>query len=107
MTIAVKRWNPALFAILILLTLAFLTGCNAPMGQLNAFNRYFKACDYENSALFAQKRISGREKPQGEDLLWALQLGTVERIRQDYRKSTEYFDKAEDMLKFYDEQSKI
>ena len=107
MTGAVKHWNPVLFAVLTLLSSAFLTGCNAPMGQLNAFNRYFKACDYENSALFAQKRISGREKPQGEDLLWALQLGTVERIRRDYRKSTEYFDKAEDMLKFYDEQSKI
>jgi len=63
--------------------------------------------DFENSALFAEKKISKRENPKGEDLLWALQLATVERIRQNYLKSTEYFDKAEDMLKFYDQQSEI
>ncbi|MHC4124056.1 MAG: COG3014 family protein [Planctomycetota bacterium] len=40
-------------------------------------------------------------------MLWALQLGTIERIRKDYQKSTDCFDKAEEMLKFFDEQSKI
>ncbi len=62
--------------------------------------------DYDNSALFAQKNMSNRKDPTGEDLLWALQLATIERIRQNYQKSTEYFDKAEDMLKYYDEQFK-
>jgi hypothetical protein len=63
--------------------------------------------DYENSALFAQKNMSNHKEPTGEDLLWTLQLGTVERIRKNYQKSTECFDKSEDMLKFYDEQSKL
>lgn len=63
--------------------------------------------DYENSALFARKNMSNQKDPTGEDLLWALQLGTVERIRRNHLKSTECFDRAEQMLKFYDEQSKI
>jgi hypothetical protein len=62
--------------------------------------------DYENSVIFAQKNMSNHKEPTSEDLLWALQLGTVERIRKNYQKSTEYFDKSENMLKFYDEQFK-
>ena len=88
--------------ILTLLNLSFLTGCNAPKSHLMAFNSHFEASDYENSAIFARKKISGKQNPRGEDLLWALQLGTVERIRKDYNSSTEYFDKSEEMLKFFD-----
>lgn len=97
---------PFLFAILTLFNLSFSTGCNAPKDQLKVFNTSFEASNYDNSALFAEKKISQRKNPAGEDLLWALQLATVERIRQNYPKSTEYFDKAEDMLKYYDEQFK-
>jgi len=103
----VRLGNPFLFAILTLLNLPFFTGCNTPKDHLTTFNRYFESLDYENSALFAQKNIGKQKNPKGEDLLWALQLGTVERMRKDYRKSTERFDRAEDMLKYYDEQSKI
>jgi len=103
----VRFGAPLLFAILILLNLPFLTGCNVPKAHLQVFNGYFEASDYEKSALFAQKKISKQKNPKGEDLLWALQLGTVERIRQNYKKSNEYFDRAEEMLKFYDEQSRI
>ena len=103
----VRHWDCILFAILTLLNLPFFTGCNAPKDQLNTFNKHFLMSDYENSALFAQKNMSNRKDPAGEDLLWALQLGTIERIRKNYQKSTEYFDKSEDMLKFYDEQSKL
>lgn len=97
----------SVFAILGLLSLPFFTGCNAPQGQLATFNGHFERFDYENSALFAQKKISKNKNPKGEDLLWALQLGTVQRIQQEYTKSTETFDKAEDMLKYYDEQSRL
>jgi len=103
----VRLGNPVLFAILTLFNLPFFTGCNVPKDHLTTFNRHFERLDYENSALFAQKKIGKQKNPKGEDLLWALQLGTVERIRQDYQKSTECFDKAEEMLKYYDEQSKI
>jgi hypothetical protein len=97
---------PFLFAILTLFNLSFSTGCNAPKDNLKVFNTSFEASDYGNSALFAQKKIGQSKNPTGEDLLWALQLAAVERIRQNYPKSTEYFDKAEDMLKYYDEQFK-
>ena len=96
-----------LFAILTLLNLLFSTGCNARKAHLKVFNTHFEASNYENSALFAQKKIGRQKNPTGEDLLWALQLGAVERIRQNYQKSTEYFDKSEDMLKYYDEQSNV
>ncbi len=103
----VRTGYPLLFAILTLLNLPFSSGCNAPKDHLKVFNTHFETSNYENSALFAQKKIGKRKNPKGEDLLWAVQLGTVERIRQDYQKSTECFDKAEEMLKYYDEQSKI
>ena len=97
----------SVFAILALLSLPFFTGCNAPKDNLATFNGHFERFDYENSALFAEGKISKNKNPKGEDLLWTLQLGTVERIRQDYQKSTESFDKAEEMLKYYDEQSRL
>jgi uncharacterized protein len=97
---------PFLFAVLALFNLPFSTGCNAPKDQLKAFNTSFEASNYDNSALLAEKKICQRKNPDGEDLLWALQLASVERIRQNYPKSTECFDKAENMLKYYDEQFK-
>ena len=103
----IKFKNSVVFAVLGLLILPFFAGCNAPQGQLAAFNGHFERFDYEKSAQFAEKKISKQKNPKGEDLLWALQLGTVTRIQQDYAKSTESFDKAEDMLKYYDEQSTI
>ena len=103
----VRFKNSVVFAVLALLILPFFAGCNAPKGQLAAFNAHFERFDYEKSAQFAEKKISKQKNPKGEDLLWALQLGTVTRIQQDYAKSTESFDKAEDMLKYYDEQSTI
>ncbi|MCK4753482.1 MAG: hypothetical protein KAS75_08540 [Planctomycetes bacterium] len=102
-----KLRSPVLFAIIALLVLPFFIGCNAPKNHLATFNGHFEIADYNNSALFAQKRIKNRKTPKGEDLLWTLQLGSVERIRQDYNTSTEYFDKSEDMLKYYDEQSRL
>ena len=103
----VRFKNPIIFTILAFLSLPFFTGCNVPKDHLTTFNGHFERFDYENSALLAEGKISKRKNPKGEDLLWALQLGTVERIRQDYRKSTECFDKAEAMLKYYDEQTRI
>ena len=98
---------PLLFAVLTLPSLLFSIGCNAPKDQLQTFNAYFEASNYDGSATFAQKKIKPRKNPGGEDLLWALQLGSIERIRQNYPQSTEIFDKSEDILKYYDEQSKV
>jgi len=103
----VRFKKPVVYAVLALLILPFFAGCNSPQDQLAAFNGHFLSSDYEESAQFAEKKISKKKNPKGEDLLWALQLGTVQRIQQDYAKSTESFDKAEDMLKYFDEQSTI
>ncbi len=97
---------PFLLAILTLPSLLFSIGCNAPKDHLKVFNTSFEAANYDSSALFAQKKLGNSKNPDGEDLLWALQLGAVERIRRNYPKSTEFLDKAENMLKFYDEQFK-
>ena len=93
--------------VLILFSLLLSAGCNAPRDNLNTFNRYFEACDYNESALFAEGKISKRKTPARDDLLWALQAATAKRSSKDYQKSTEYFDKSEDMLNYYDEQSDI
>jgi hypothetical protein len=93
-----------LSAVLTLSILPFSTGCNTPKDNLKVFNTSFEGSNYDSAALFAEKKIGGGKNPNGEDLLWALQLASTERIRQDYPKSTQFFDKAEDMLKFYDEQ---
>jgi hypothetical protein len=108
MTKGIRSGSPVSFALFIFLSLfIFFTGCNTPRDQLAKFNGYFVNMDYEASANYARKKIHKCSKPKGEDLLWAMQLGTVERIRKNYSASTEYFDKAEDMLKIFDEQSRI
>src|SRR4030043_1208464 len=94
-----KAGCSTLLAVLTLSILPFSIGCNTPKDNLKVFNTSFEASNYDNSAVFAEKKIGRRKNPDGEDLLWALQLASVERIRQNYPKSTEVFDKAEDMLK--------
>ncbi len=89
----------------------FIGGCNAPKAQLQMFSDTFRTdclqlSNYEKSAQFAQSKISKSKNPKGEDLLWSMQLGCLERIRQNYKQSNDYFDKSEDMLKFFDYQNK-
>jgi len=90
---------------LAVLVLFLCPGCNAPKSHLDTFNKYFGNWDLEGSAQFAQSKISKRDKPGGEDLLWTLQLATVERLRKNYRESTQYFDKSEEILNYFDYQN--
>ena len=94
-------------SVLVLLGLLLFAGCNAPRDNLNTFNRQFEACDYNGSALFAEGKISKRKNPARDDLLWSLQAATADRMSKDYQKSTEYFDKSESMLNYYDEQFSV
>ncbi len=94
-----------------LILVIFITGCNAPKSNLLKFNTsfktdYLKSCNFDNSIKFAQSKTSKGKNPKGEDLLWSMQLGCVERIRQNHRQSNEYFDKSEEMLNFFDYQNK-
>lgn len=88
------------------LILSLFAGCNAPKSHLQTFNRHFTNSRMEKSLEFAQSKIGKRKNPAGEDLLWTLQAATVERLRQNYRQSTEYFDKSEEMLNYFDYQNK-
>ncbi len=101
------RYRAGVLLIVLILIFPVLSGCNAPRDHLATFNEHFRAADYESSATFAQKKIRKRKNPHGDDLLWVLQLGTVERVRKNYVQSSECFDKAEEMLKFYDHQSTV
>jgi len=95
---------------LILLLMPFFVGCNAPKNQLNTFNEQFRSCDYEKSIQFAQSKmgkIQKGKKPKKDDLLWALQVGSVERLRQNYQQSAEYFDKSEELLNYHDYQNEL
>jgi len=91
----------------ILLLIPFFAGCNAPKDQLEVFNGYFRSSNYEKSLELACSKISKSQNPNGEDLLWSLQAGSVERLQRNYQKSTEYFDKSEEMLKYFDLQSNV
>ena len=90
---------------LLILLLPVFAGCNAPKNNLNTFNRYFNGSDYEKSIEFAQSKISKSKNPKKEDLLWTLQLGTLERLRQNHLESNNYFDRSEEMLNFFDYQN--
>ncbi len=90
-----------------ILLLLIFAGCNAPKSQLEAFNQYFRSCDYEKSVSFAQSKVGKGKRPKNNDLLWELQLGSIERLRGNYQQSTEYFDKSEELLNYYDFQNKL
>ena len=97
------------FSLSVLSALLF-AGCNAPKSHLAKFNSAFRSesmgnCGFVNSTELAQSKISKSEKPKGEDLLWSMQLGCVERAKQDYVQSNVYFDKAEEMLNYFDYQN--
>jgi hypothetical protein len=94
-----------------LILAAFFAGCNAPKSDLKKFNKYFKTeclkgSDFKKSMAFAKSKVGKGKKPKAENLLWAMQMGCLERIRQNHQESTEYFDRSEEMLKYFDYQNK-
>lgn len=96
---------------LFFLPVLFVAGCNAPKSDLLKFNAsfktdYLKSSNLEKSIQIAQSKTSKSKNPKGEDLLWYMQLGCLERIKQNHRQSNVYFDKAEEILNFFDYQNK-
>jgi hypothetical protein len=79
-------------------------GCNPPREQLAVFNQSFESGDLLRAEEYADKRLKKRDNPGGADLLWALQAATVARMQKAYGRSTEYFDRCEEMLQHYDNQ---
>lgn len=76
-------------------------GCNAPRDNLAVFNRQFETGQFALASAFAQEKLSKGDSPKGDDLLWALQLGAAERMQRRYAESNAWFDKSEDMLRYY------
>ncbi|MHC4740437.1 MAG: COG3014 family protein [Planctomycetota bacterium] len=98
--------RPARQVLVVLLAL-FFAGCNAPRKNLKKFDSYFAAADYEASVKFAHSKLGKGKKTKKEDLLWNLQLGSIERIRQNHETSLAYFDKSEELLNRYDTHNKL
>ena len=98
---------PSIFLVLALL----VCGCNAPKNALNKFDASFHSealgsSGFSNAVKLAKSGISKDKNPKKEDLLWSMQLGSIERINKNYAKSNEYFDKSDDMLNYFDYQNK-
>ncbi|MHC5097102.1 MAG: COG3014 family protein, partial [Planctomycetota bacterium] len=88
--------------VLALSTVYVLSGCNAPKSHLNKFNQSFEAGDFEKARDFAEKKIRQKDTPRGEDLLWSLQIGSIDRIEKNYAQSAEMFDSCEEMMTHFD-----
>lgn len=104
-----KDSGRVLFSLFVLSAFLF-AGCNAPKSHLAKFNSAFRsdyvgADSFLNSTEYAQSKISKSKNPKGEDLLWSMQLGCIGRIEQDHEQSNVYFDKAEEMLNYFDYQN--
>ena len=91
--------------VLTLSIVSILSGCNAPKSHLSQFNHFFEAGDFEKARNFAQKKTSQKDTPRGEDLLWSLQIGSIDRIEKNYTQSTEIFDVCEDMMTHFDSEN--
>lgn len=83
----------------------FTTGCNAPKKHLSQFNEMVVAGNFEGARIFAEEKIHHKSTPRGEDLLWTLQVGSLERLRNNYTASTQAFDVCEDMMKHFDSEN--
>ncbi|MHC5200349.1 MAG: COG3014 family protein [Planctomycetota bacterium] len=83
----------------------FVSGCNAPKSHLNKFNGYFESGDFEQARQFAEKKIKQKDTPRAEDLLWSLQIGSIDRIEKKYAQSTAMFDDCERAMSYFDSQN--
>lgn len=81
------------------------TGCNAPKKHLTQFNEMIALGDFEGAHCFASEKIHQKSTPSGEDLLWMLQIGSLDRLAGNYTASTQAFDTCEDMMKHFDSEN--
>jgi hypothetical protein len=88
--------------VLALMTVYVLSGCNAPKNHLTKFNKFFEAGDFEQAREFAEKKLHQKDTPRGEDVLWSLQIGAIDRIEKRHAQSTDVFDTCESMMTHFD-----
>lgn len=78
-------------------------GCAVAKVSQLAFTATAQRGYYQNAAVLARGEIGKHNTSR--DLLWNLQLGTVERLLKNYEASNAAFDHAEDAYRTYDLQS--
>ena len=91
--------------IIVVLPLLTLFGCNAPKSHLAKFDNYIASGNVEQACSFARDRIHEKGSPRGQDLLWSLQLGSLERFQNRLNQSTQAFDTCENMMTHFDAQN--
>ncbi len=80
-------------------------GCNAPKKHLTQFNQMVSAGNFADARCFAERKIKQRQNPGGNDLLWTLQVGSLNRIGGNPTASTQAFDACEAMLKHFNSEN--
>lgn len=84
----------------------FLFGCNAPREHLTQFNDMYQQGNFVCAKTFSEEKIKNTSSPSGQDLLWAMQSGAVNRSLKNYAESIQWFDRCEDMMKVFDPQAR-
>lgn len=88
--------------------ISMFAGCASHKETVESFDRSFRGGQYLESAKFAADwREKSSQSSDTGSLLWNMQAGAAFRAAFDYRKSNEYFDAAERLLKTYDEKSGV
>lgn len=82
-----------------------LSGCNPPKSHLNKFNRFIQVGDFEKARDFAEEKLTQKPTPRGEDVLWSLQIGAIDRIKENFSESTRVFDSCEEMMTYFDSEN--
>jgi uncharacterized protein len=98
---SIRAVSPGLACTLITVVAVFTGGCNAPKQHLTQFNEMVVTGDLAGAKDFAANRVRCGDKPGGEDLLWTLQVGSLERVGGHYTASSRAFDNSEEMIKFF------
>ena len=76
-------------------------GCS-PNGALKEYESRLSEGNSRGAAEYAVSKVSGKEKPANNDILWLLQAGQAYRLANEIALSNQYFDQAEDFFKHYD-----
>jgi len=76
------------------------------MKQLREFDSLYQQSNLYEAEEFCENRIKDPSKASGNNLLWALQMGVVQRSRLKYDDSTLWFDRCEEMMKTFDFQQR-
>ncbi len=88
--------------IAVLVTSLVLSGCTSIIQKhtYGSFEEKLKAGDLPAAAeMSVDKADVDKKTGHAEDLLWALEAGTVLRLQKGYRQSNDYFDDAETLMK--------